>query len=439
MLASLPQPPVRRRLGLPPTWVGALQHPPPRTVGDWERLIMGDSAWSIVEYRGRPGLEQLEADWKRLYAAMPGRSRYHAYEAQLAYLSHLCAAPALSRYLALTDGRRVRAICPLEAVRDTSLRIPLRAWALPTHDHWVATDAIAAQDEARLALVPTVVDFLRRHPEGRELLVLGPTPESANLREGLQWMRKGEYCERLATPSNFFDCAVPYDQLMERLTKHFRRNLRSHRNKVQLLADVRFVNVVGQEGLEAELDNFLAVEASGWKGRDGAGSAIRLRPNLVAFYRDLVRTMHGPEDRCEINALYAEGRCIASQFCVRTGEEYTILKIAYDEAFARLGPGQVLLERTMERCCDDPGITRLDLVSDASWFRDWQTQRMPMQQASVAINRWSGRPLISLLGLRYGPARRIVRRIRSSMGERRSPRAGRKGGVRRDASGPGKT
>jgi hypothetical protein len=400
---------------------------------------MGNSTWSIVEYRGRPGLEQLEADWKRLYAAMPGRSRYHAYEAQLAYLNHLCAAPSLSRYLALTDGRSVRAICPLEAVHDTSLRFPLRAWALPSHDHWLATDVIAPDDEARLALFPAVVDFLRRHPESRGLLVLRPTPESTNLREGLRWMRESEHCESLTIPSNFFDCAVPYDLLMERLTKHFRRNLRSHGNKIQSLADVRFVNVVGQEALEAELDTFLAVEASGWKGRDGAGSAIRLHPNLVAFYRDLARTMHGPEDRCEINALYAEGRCIASQFCVRTGEEYTILKIAYDEAFARLGPGQVLLEKTLERCCDDPGITRLDLVSDASWFKDWQTQKIPMLQAYVAINRLYGRPLISLLGFRYGAARNIVRRIRGSVGERRLPWTGRTGRVRRGAGSPGKT
>jgi Acetyltransferase (GNAT) domain len=386
---------------------------------------MTNPTWSIVEYRGRPGLEQLEADWKRLYAAMPRRSRYHAYEAQLAYLNHLCVAPTVSRYLALTDSRTVRAICPLDAIHDRSLGLPLRAWALPSHLHWIATDVIAPDDEARAALFPTVVDFLRRHPERRGLLVLGPTPESSNLRDGLHWMREGEYCEHLAMPSNFFDCEIPYDQLMGRLTKHFRRNLRSHGNKLQALGDVRFVNVSAQEELEAELEIFMAVEASGWKGQAGAGSAIRLHPNLVAFYRDLVRTMLGPEDRCEINSLYAEGRCVASQFCVRTGEEYTILKIAYDEAFARLGPGQLLFERTLERCCADPGISRLDLVSDASWFRDWHTQLMPMQQAHIAINRWSGRPLVSLLGFRYGSARRIVGRLRGPAGPRRLPRASR--------------
>ena len=110
---------------------------------------MIDPTWRIVEYLGRAGLEQLETDWKQLYAAMPARSRYHAYEAHLACLSHLCAAPALFRYLALTDGKNVRAICPLEARRERILGIPASSWALPWHSHWQVTDVIAPEDEAR--------------------------------------------------------------------------------------------------------------------------------------------------------------------------------------------------------------------------------------------------------------------------------------------------
>lgn len=402
-------------------------------------MSVNNTAWSIIEYRGRPGLEQLEADWRRLYAAMPTRSRYHAYEAQLAYLINLCEAPALARYLALTDGDSVRAICPLEAVNDRSLRLPLGAWALPSHPHWIATDVVAPEGEARLALLPIVVGFLRKHADRRGLLVLGPAPETSTLWQGLRGVAPGKYRTHLATPSNFFDCSTPYDQLMERLSKHFRRNLRAHRNKLQALGEVRLVNVVGQEGLETELETFLAVEVSGWKGQAGAGSAIRLHPNLVAFYGDLTRTMLGPEDRCEINSLYVEGRCVASQFCVRTGVEYTILKIAYDETFARFGPGQLLFERTLERCCADPGIDRLDLVSDASWFRDWQTQRTPMQQAHVAIDRWSGRPLVALVGFRYGLARRIVRKLRGPEGARHLPRANGASGARSRTGGPDRT
>ena len=119
--------------------------------------------------------------------------------------------------------------------------------------------------------------------------------------------------------------------------------------------------------------------------------------------------MHGGDDRCEINSLYMDGVCAASQFCVRTGGDYTILKIGYDEKYSRLGPGQVLLDRTLKRCCDDPAVERLDLVTNTAWFRDWRTSTTPMKQAHIAIGRWRGRPLVGLLKIRFGWGRRLVR------------------------------
>lgn len=129
--------------------------------------------WKVVEYRGRPGLEQLEVDWRRLYDDMPKTSRYHAYESHLAYLDHLCEAPALSRYLALTDGQRVRAICPPEARQDTSLGMSIPVWGVPLNSHWVVTDVVCPEDEARRVLTPALLAHLRKAPEGRALLALG--------------------------------------------------------------------------------------------------------------------------------------------------------------------------------------------------------------------------------------------------------------------------
>jgi len=295
-------------------------------------------------------------------------------------------------------------------VYDRSLHIQVRAWALPCHDHWRPADVIAPDLEAREALFPVVVDHLGRHTCGRKLLVLGPIPEATPLWQGFKETHLSEICIHAESPSNFFDCSTPYEQLLERMTKHFQRNLRAHRNKLQLSGDVKLVTVSAQDGvdaIEAELENFMTLEASGWKGRNGAGSAILLQPKLVGFYRDLATKMLGQEDRCEINALYLNGRCIASQFCVRTGQEYAILKIAYDEAFARLGPGQLLLLSTLERCCADPQIKKMDLVSDESWFKDWQTEKVSMLQAHITLGR-----RLSVLRFRYSPAMRIVRRLR---------------------------
>lgn len=125
-------------------------------------------------------------------------------------------------------------------------------------------------------------------------------------------------------------------------------------------------------------------------------------------------TLGDRDDRCEINSLYIDGQCASSQFCVRSGADYTILKIGYDEAFARLGPGQVLLDRTLKHCCADPAIERLDLVTDAPWCQDWQTSRTPMRQVHIAIGRWGGRPLVALLKFRFGRGRRIARWLRDN-------------------------
>ncbi len=91
---------------------------------------MATPDWSIIESRGRPGLERLEADWRRLYAAMPLRTSFLAYEACLAHVDHVMGAPDRLRCLALTDGRQVRAICLLEPRTARVLGRRQRVWGV---------------------------------------------------------------------------------------------------------------------------------------------------------------------------------------------------------------------------------------------------------------------------------------------------------------------
>ena len=137
-----------------------------------------------------------------------------------------------------------------------------------------------------------------------------------------------------------------------------------------------------------------------------------MKPRLLAFYRALIALL-GPAGFCEVNALHAEGRCIASQFCVRVDAEYAVLKIGFDERYARVAPGQLLLERTLQQCCGDPGIRRVNLISDATWHRDWRPDVVRSYAAYVGLGRWSGRPLVELLRARLvlGPRiRKLVSR-----------------------------
>lgn len=379
--------------------------------------------WSIVEYRGREALQCLAVDWKRLYGAMPLRTAFHAFEAHEAYLDCLAAAPGRFRFLVLTDGRQVRAICPLEARVDRALGLPLPVWGTPHHPHWPFSDVICPEDEARRALLPAVVDFLKRGPEAWRLLVLGPLPQESVIWEGLRSLRQDAYCAHVPVEPFVFDCEKSFDELLSRLSKHFRKQLRNHGNRLASLADVRFETADGETELAPLLEAFLSVEASGWKGENGTRSAVQLHPSYLSFYRDLARTL-GEGDGCEINALFAEGRCIAGELCMRTGEEYACLKIGYDESYARLSPGHLLHARTLERCCVDPRIRRYNQLSDASWLGAWHPGTVALQQVHVALGRWPGPPLIGLLRFRFGRGRRMARWLRGRYGEVRhvSPR-----------------
>ncbi len=389
---------------------------------------MGPS-WHIVEYRGRGGLEQLEADWRRLYAAMPLRSGFQAYEAHVAYLDLFMANPERFRCLALRDADGVRAICPLEARVERVLGPPIPIWGVPRHPHMPVCDIICPEDDARRELLPALLGYLRHRQEGRPLLVLGPLPADSVLWEGLQRLPGGRYCTGATMPADVFDCTQSFDELMSRLNKDFRGTLRKRWRRLSALDDVCFTTVTEAGDLPGALDVFFQVEASGWKGESGTGSAIQLHPELVAFYRTLASTLgsQGGEDRCEINSLYADGRCIASQFCVRTGGEYSIPKTAYDEDYSRHSPGQLLFEHTLERCCKDSEIRRLNTLTSPAWMNVWDPDLLAMQQAYLAIGPSPGRSLIALLRFRFGPLPELVHRLGLKRGT--AERAGARGGA----------
>jgi len=365
-------------------------------------------AWNIVEFRGREGLLRLEADWKRLLATMPDPAAHHTYESHVAYFDHLSDAGGRYTCLALSDGERIRAICPLELRTAKILGRRTRVWDLPWNLENLLRDVICPPGDARAVLLPRVVEFLRRAPGRPALLLLGRVLETSAAWDCLRSLDARAYCTDLAGASAQVDCERPFDELKSGLSKNFKSNLRKAHNKLAALADVRFVTAADRPSLAREFEALLEVEASGLKGEAGTHTAIRLDRRLVAFYGDLAAAL-GDVGQCEINAVYAEGRCIAAQFCVRTGTQYAMPKLGYDERYARAAPGQLLMERTLQRCCDDPGIRRFTMVSDAEWFQLWRMDQVPVHCAYIGLGRWSGPLIVNLLRLRFAHGPRVKR------------------------------
>lgn len=360
--------------------------------------------WRIVEYKGFEGLRVLEADWKRLVAEMPDAGPQHTFETHAAYFQHLSKAGDRFICFALMQGNAVRAICPLEPGTVSILGTRDGAWGLPWGQYDLKRDVICPPGEAEHYLVPLLVQHLNRYPWRARWLVFDQVLDDSVLIRCLRHVDKRLYQADPCGHSARFDCEKPFEELAARFSKHFRANLRYARSKVAGLGGVRFEHV-REPGRTAEaVEQFLILESSGWKGASGDGGALLTKGAPLAFFRALLES-HAAAGQCEINLLHADGRCIAAQCCIRAGSQYAIPKLAYDEAYAQAAPGQLLLEDTLRRCCDDPAVARLHMISDERWFTPWRVHRVPVHTIYVGLGRTIRAVRMALLRWRLTKAR----------------------------------
>lgn len=105
------------------------------------------------------------------------------------------------------------------------------------------------------------------------------------------------------------------------------------------------------------LDDYVALERSGWKGR--SGTAIEQRPGEIAFLRRLVQT-YAARGQARIDRLRRDGRTLAASIGFETGSTFWYLKIAYAEDEAKNSPGAHLIRRVTEAVLADPRLAACD-------------------------------------------------------------------------------
>lgn len=109
--------------------------------------------------------------------------------------------------------------------------------------------------------------------------------------------------------------------------------------------------------IRQRMEEFLALEASGWKGAKRTAMVIdRYR---AAFAREAITNL-ADADAVRIHTLDLDGKAIASMVVfLMNGEAYT-WKTAYNEAWSRFSPGKLLVMRITEWHLDDANILRTD-------------------------------------------------------------------------------
>jgi hypothetical protein len=144
-------------------------------------------------------------------------------------------------------------------------------------------------------------------------------------------------------------------------------------------------------GLDEAIEEFLRLEASGWKGR--TGTAMLCRPGHDRFFREVCRGF-AEEGRLMFLGLQAEGQVLAFSTALLAGRGLFGFKKAHDEAFARWLPGTLL---DLDVLAWFQEMRDLDWLDTCSSRTSWQGD---------AVRRLSTDPDALAPGRRGGPGRR---------------------------------
>lgn len=147
--------------------------------------------------------------------------------------------------------------------------------------------------------------------------------------------------------------------LTPRRRKEYARQMR----RLAELGPVTIETAVDPDRVRARFEEFLALEAAGWKGE--TGTALASLAATAEFARDIVfnRSERGT---IRIVSLRLGDHPVAIVVCFIAGRTAFTWKIAYDEHFARFSPGAQLMLETAEALFADPGITRIDSCASAN-------------------------------------------------------------------------
>jgi hypothetical protein len=107
----------------------------------------------------------------------------------------------------------------------------------------------------------------------------------------------------------------------------------------------------------AAFEAFVALEAAGWKGRQG--TALQQQPAKLREMRAMVAAL-AAQDLVAVDQLWRADRLVATGLVCEAGRHALYLKTAYDEAHERHSPGRVLAMAMLERRLAGDPLATLD-------------------------------------------------------------------------------
>jgi CelD/BcsL family acetyltransferase involved in cellulose biosynthesis len=231
-----------------------------------------------------------------------------------------------------------------------------------------SSDVLLAPSHAEEALRALLDEICRQEPTHLGIDIIGV--RSGSLLWRVPSIASDNYVRIDGKRSmySFLDVQGDFDRYVTSLG-NMRRNLKRFRKKLENQGTVSLEVHKGSPAAEQFLAEFLALEAGGWKGRNG--TAMMNNPSAVSFYSELARSLSSHE-RMEWYALRVQDRLVAAQMCIRCGAMLMLAKIAFDEKFSDCRPGHLLTGEVFKDAFARSDIEEINHLSNADPEGSWR-------------------------------------------------------------------
>lgn len=290
----------------------------------------------------RDGFFDLGPEWDALASNALEENAYYAPRYSRALLRFIDGEREV-RALAVRRGRRLIGLLPYvsQRWRWAGLQEVNVGWATP---YTFSTTPLVDADFADEA-VSALVDAMTEEGQRRRYWLLPDSnldgPVLAALRNELRARNMP------STELNAFDRAVlhvgvDFEQHMrDHVSAKRRRELGRSRKRLAALGDLSYRSHASGPGLDRAIEDFLRVEATGWKGERGTALDCTENGRQFAF---AAFGSGGPDPIGRADALYLGERAIAVSLAIQTGRTAFTVKCAYDETYRPQGAGLLLEE-----------------------------------------------------------------------------------------------
>jgi CelD/BcsL family acetyltransferase involved in cellulose biosynthesis len=183
--------------------------------------------------------------------------------------------------------------------------------------------------------------------------------------------------------------------------------VRRQGRRLREMGRLTFESHEAPEEIRVAAEEFMALEASGWKA--GRGAFLSEAP-LATFLRSATRLL-ARDKRCKIQSLRLDGRPIAMAIVLESQGRSYCWKIAFDESLRSQAPGVQLIYEQTKAHLDRPDLEMADSCAIANHpliDRLWPDR---IGVCDLAVQLQCGREGAFLASCRKNSARRQIREI----------------------------